>query len=713
MAPRPESQIFDDLGNLCTQAGYAHAIAAFCFRDNVITYDDALMGQHLLKMHSRGRLIRTEISTLIGLMAKRPLDFTMPGTDVIDAYMNHTESLLHELHLALNSEWTVGLTEAHSSDKAFNPFERGAALREPIFYGGDSAHIFQYRDLAVLKYQHDDPWLRAHRKFSVATASRIIEAVGKVQDRNLLAHLKSLREVPQEQWSMLAGFCFTPGEIAAECGSEEEEVLAVLDAFTFDPHDRNATFQTLQDFNVTNATPIFHYSEGALLTFHAYGPAEALYESPFYWMMRDKVYAQTAVKHRGDFTESVSRQFLERVFGKKRVHQGVILPKKKGLTYGEIDVLVLFGDRAIVVQAKSKRLTQEARKGNELVLKEDFKKAIQDACDQATDCATALLDVDCQLLGTDGKPIRLTTKPKVVFSMCIVADHYPALNFQAKQFLKVNEHPSIARPLVSDVFALDVMTEMLNSPLRFLSYLTLRAQFADRILITHELSLLGYYLKRNLWIENEYDLIVLEDDVAADLDAAMLVRREGLPGERTPPGILTRFQGITIGRFISAIDTSPSAPVVALGLFLLELDEDTMMAISSAMDQLSERTRLDGRQHDATFCVGDKGLTLHTSYQPDAPALESLERHCHIRKYTQKAIAWFGVALHPTSVEPRFGVSIDYPWIQDDLMDANLADMKVGPLVKGKRKDQRGAKTGRNAPCPCGSGKKYKKCCIC
>ncbi len=24
---------------------------------------------------------------------------------------------------------------------------------------------------------------------------------------------------------------------------------------------------------------------------------------------------------------------------------------------------------------------------------------------------------------------------------------------------------------------------------------------------------------------------------------------------------------------------------------------------------------------------------------------------------------------------------------------------------------QRGAKVGRNDPCPCGSGKKYKKCC--
>jgi preprotein translocase subunit SecA len=29
---------------------------------------------------------------------------------------------------------------------------------------------------------------------------------------------------------------------------------------------------------------------------------------------------------------------------------------------------------------------------------------------------------------------------------------------------------------------------------------------------------------------------------------------------------------------------------------------------------------------------------------------------------------------------------------------------KIDPIVGGQR-------TGRNEPCPCGSGKKYKKCC--
>jgi len=32
-------------------------------------------------------------------------------------------------------------------------------------------------------------------------------------------------------------------------------------------------------------------------------------------------------------------------------------------------------------------------------------------------------------------------------------------------------------------------------------------------------------------------------------------------------------------------------------------------------------------------------------------------------------------------------------------------------LIKDKVKDDEGNKVGRNDLCPCGSGKKYKKCC--
>ena len=44
---------------------------------------------------------------------------------------------------------------------------------------------------------------------------------------------------------------------------------------------------------------------------------------------------------------------------------------------------------------------------------------------------------------------------------------------------------------------------------------------------------------------------------------------------------------------------------------------------------------------------------------------------------------------------------------EDELARPNLADYGIQqPIIKSLRR------TGRNDPCPCSSGKKYKKCCL-
>ena len=82
--------------------------------------------------------------------------------------------------------------------------------------------------------------------------------------------------------------------------------------------------------------------------------------------------------------------------------QNVELLKSKGEVLGEIDVLVIFGNRAIVLQAKSKKLTLQARKGNDLQLQSDFKAAVQDSVDQAFACADLLDDPSVTLRCRDG-----------------------------------------------------------------------------------------------------------------------------------------------------------------------------------------------------------------------------------------------------------------------------------------------------------------------
>lgn len=416
--------------------------------------------------------------------------------------------------------------------------------------------------------------------------------------------------------------------------------------------------------------------------------------------------------NRGRFTEALAFERLLRTFSDKHVFANVDIWKSKGEKLGEIDVLVVFGDRAIVLQAKSKRLTLEARKGNDQQIKDDFKKAIQSSYDQAHLCAVALTGQSPTLIDAKGQPLTLRYPLKRVYLVCIVADHYPALSFQARQFLKTQTDDRIAAPLVTDVFALDAMTEMLESPLRLLSYLELRARFGDKVLTSHELTLLGYHLQRNLWLSGDLDMAWLEDDISVDLDIAMAARREGLPGARTPDGILTRIRNTEIGRIIGEIEALPDPSTMDLGLIILELSEDTIATLNKGIRQIIGATKRDRRKHDITVGLGtaSAGLTIHCNPGDLLSARNILEVHCKGRKYLQKAARWFGLALRPDG-NLWFGVKLEYPWVQNAQMDVATSKWpqtgKRPASVIGTRSAR---KIGRNAPCPCGSGKKYKQC---
>ena len=100
---------------------------------------------------------------------------------------------------------------------------------------------------------------------------------------------------------------------------------------------------------------------------------EALYETPFFWLIEDKSYKDIALKNRGAFTEGFSKESLKKVFGEGRVFTNINIYNKK-TNVAEIDVLVIFANRAIIVQAKSKKLTIEARKGNDSCLRVTLKR---------------------------------------------------------------------------------------------------------------------------------------------------------------------------------------------------------------------------------------------------------------------------------------------------------------------------------------------------
>lgn len=707
--PRSEQDIIAELSTLCVSPGYAHVIASFCFRDNIVKQTgEGLKADDYLNLHSPNRLNRPEISTLTGLMLKGEVDLAQPGPAQFEHYFERTEELLRELQHSMNMPMLAALG-GEALGKGFDPFSQGAYYREPIFYSGESAYVFQYRDFSVWRYSKDDAWLRSNRGFSIADARTVVAALEEFQEKKLLSVLNALRGTPPHQWTVLPGFTFSLQDLVNASRLAPEVVKAVVSAFTFPSADRNSTFVHLDDYNAANAFPIIAVGDDQFVLFQSYSLAEALYESPFYWLRADKAYTPLAMKHRGEATEAFARKRLERVFGEAHVHAGVNIMASKEHTVGEIDVLVLFGNRAIVLQAKSKRLTIEARRGNDQVLKSDFQKSIQESYDQGLSCAQYLLEGKHKFIDAKGVEIQLPMAIREAYIVCLISDHYPALSFQARHFLKANTTPQIPTPFVMDVFALDAMTEMLESPLRLLSYIERRVKHADAVMAGHELTILAYHLRKNLWFDGEFNMALLGDDISVPLDIAMASRRAGIPGEKTPDGILTRLHKTSLGRVVSSIEARPDPASIDLGFLLLTLGEETMIKVSGAIDALAKQAAIDGNFHDITVAVGNTGLTVHVHDRPSSEAKERLRGHCNLRKYSQKVPTWFGLCLG-SDHSVRFGLKLDQEWQQDDEMDRLVGTMPAPKKFSELSMLGKAKKIGRNEKCPCGSGKKYKKC---
>jgi hypothetical protein len=325
------------------------------------------------------------------------------------------------------------------------------------------------------------------------------------------------------------------------------------------------------------------------------------------------------------------------------------------------------------------------------------------------ECADHLLARDVRAIGADGRELSLPDL-KHVYLFCVVLDHYPSLSFQAEQFLRPTVSGRIPSPFVTDVFTLDVMTEFLSSPLHLLNYIGQRTSYGNRIFAGHEIVTLAFHLQNNLWLSEDVTTMYMLDDISSSLDAAMAVRRDGVPGERTPKGILTALKGTLFEHLIRQLDRDPRSGLVDLGLMLLKMSATAAKQVGLGIEHVARTAYLS--EGDADITIGrqaENGLTIHSNHRSLEDGQQRLIAHVLLKKYQQKSPSWFGIAVSPGRGDLLYGFSADFAWEFDQALEGP-SQLKMGQpvgLVSGLLKKRR---IGRNDPCPCGSNKKYKKC---
>lgn len=716
MTGRSEQEIFNELEDLCGEPGFVNAIAYFCNRDNMIGYDGKNMTvDNVVESYSHAHLSRAEISTLIGLLVKSEFSYDMPGSDAFQRYIDRADALFLELHHAINSPVVDGFKALAAGGGSDNPYTSGAAMREPIFYSGESAYSCQYRDLIPVKYRNDNDWFVANKGFSVRDAVSICSSINDSLVKRIPHVINSfLESLPPHEWTILPAFCFSPREISEQVGVDLAAVVSFLDSFVAPQGADNSGYTSVSHFNIMAAYPVIRRDADSYFVLQPYTLFEAIYETPFYWFNLDRKYKDEAMANRGEYAEGLAYDRLVRVFGRDRVLKNVNVMSGSKVV-GEIDVLVVFANRAIVVQAKSKKLTVLAKQGNDFALKDDFKKSVQDAYEQGFLCAQFLNKDDLVFLDESGNEFNFPGKFSEIYLFCLVSDSYPALSFQSRQFLKVKESESVMHPFVMDVFLLDVMTEFLDTPISFLSYINRRVGYADKIFSTQELTILSYHLRNNLWIEDRTGMFFIHEDICADLDVAFLSRRDGIPGEAFPKGLLKKYKGTIVGGILNSIEHVEHHGTIELGFFLMKLSGATIDQIEKGVSYVARLARQDKRHHDFVVAIdeGNSGITFHLNDFNDDDGLEKLRAFCELRKYAQKANRWYGISINPSNMRLRFGVGLEYKWERDPSMEKASSLLPAGkdPWVLSKELRSK-EKVGRNDPCPCGSGVKYKRCCL-
>ena len=714
---RNVAEVMADLELLSHEPGFIYTFCVMVSQSLWMTTDEVAE----IDWHQRPN--HQELSLLLGLLVKRPIDLgEVPSFEIVGEQAYRATELLNELHLscALPDAIRIGPETSLSDRSGLDPAQAyrewmlgGHGMVEPIFYGDSGAYIFQYLEMAAKRYAPDQDWIEETVGIDLTTIIEIAAAIRRLTSERL-QNIGPESSPDQTVRGLLSVMSFHPDDLP-EIG--QHELQRFFYRFSFVPGTVNQQFNAVGSYNVVHSHPAVALGDGRYCVPLLPNLAQSVYESPFYWMLGDNQYKDTALRNRGDSTEIITRDLLAPVFGTARVHRGVKV-KRGNSDVTDLDTLAFSGNKALIAQCKSKKLTLTAREGDGEALQKDFMQAVQDAYDQGLKGRDALLADDCQLEDEHGNPVKLPREIDEVYILCITGDHYPAVISLARVFLQKREDDP--HPIMMSIFDLDVVTHYLNDRFDLLYYLRQRTVHEAHFITVSEMSLLGFHLKHKLFPQKDTDGTFVADNYTQLVDANFLVVRGGWHDTGSTDRLFHGWKNERFDELVRDIklaarrQSSQEVPAEDLLFFLFDLAGQGADYFADMVERCKRATLEDGQMHDFRLPMprNKKGVTFVSFPAPSHPIQaavfkQELTAIALAQKYRSQADEWVALASFagsPVSFDV-FGY-IKSTWEQDAELE-RIVDSSLSP---GIAVGADGKKLGRNQRCPCGSGKKFKRC---
>ena len=216
---------------------------------------------------------------------------------------------------------------------------------------------------------------------------------------------------------------------------------------------------------------------------------------------------------------------------------------------------------------------------------------------------------------------------------------------------------------------------MLDSPLKFLHYLSQRTRKPKLLLASNEHELIGTYLRGGLAFNDEFTHVIVDPEVADDVDIAMEIRRNNADGLNLPESIFDNLSGTHFGNMISALEHNPIPTAKNLGLVLLDAVQSSMpidemnMKIDKILEMVARGD--DHRFHTLLLSHLSTGITIMCVPEASERYVTKLRGICSIRKYKFRQPNWFGILLIPSG-EFVFACELNEPWRYDPELESVL-----------------------------------------
>lgn len=764
---RTIDRIIEELKELIASQGYIYALCMILFDDFHINPETLHETDHM------GRLSVNEASLLLGFFIQKKLDFTQPETpEILIQLKQKTYELMNELHQSLMDPFFRNLEDELKKEHKKENYEKerkeffvkGELFTEPIFYSGDGVYDFQYLDFLERKYKYDAKWLSENREFDITEIKKIVSQIKDIlqeklkrvrfyglkerlpqtiadlkknnPDEDWEKHLKdvfpvmelhqyvelffdfiddenkfSIDEIRERGWKSFYKNIIELFVIKKSDFDKNVNVDAFFDNFSITPkNELNSQFKTIGNYNLINSHPIIGLGGGEYFVPITYLLFQAVYESPFYWMTDDKKYTDQAGKNRGNVGEEVTFDFLSKVFGTRRSFKSVKISSKKGRDDTDIDVLCVLGSKALCVQVKSKKLTELSRRGDDLALKDDFQKAVQDAYDQGMLSRQKILEKKASFFDEKGSEITLSEEIDEVYIMAITTENYPSLSHQSDVMLdKAGDDPY---PIVLTVFDLELLVHYLNDPYDFLYYIKQRTSLMDYFKADEEIAYLGYHLDRKLWKIPNMDACGIDSVFAKLIDRNYYPLKAGLEVSDEGDAIKQRWKDENFDQLCNELKNLNAAKITDILFYLFDLSGEARKNLVDFIISTKQKTISDGKSHDFSLTPGNHdspsfGISYVSLNSNDENELRKrLLTLCQLRKYKSKGDLWIGFgSLKNSSNMIDFVAFNNNKWEYDEKLEEASKALLMRKFMR------LGKKIGRNDACPCGSGLKYKKCC--